>query len=157
MATEEPNIEETKTVESPAIHEHSWHYHNRLPIIVGAVLLALVVFGLGAAAGRVGNRIANFKQGIPAIARDGGLRGGHRSGGFAGKLRDDNSQVLRGVVTSVSDIELKIAGNGATNTITLNSSTSYTNGSKAAVNDSVIVEGTTNNGTFTATRVVINP
>jgi hypothetical protein len=155
MATEEPKVE---TNQSPVIENHrEWHHHNRLPIIIGAVLLAFVVFGLGAVAGRIGNRIANFRQGAPAIARDGGGRGARMRTEFGGKFRSDNSQVLRGVVTSASDTELKIAGNGATNTITLNDKTEYQNGSKAAVNDTVIVEGTTNNGTFTATRIVVNP
>jgi hypothetical protein len=64
---------------------------------------------------------------------------------------------MQGVVTAVNGSTITVAGNGATNTVTTNSSTQYTGGSKAAVNDTIVAVGTTNNNVFTATRIIINP
>lgn len=62
-----------------------------------------------------------------------------------------------GVVTAVNGDGFAIAGHGATSNITTNSSTQYQNGNTVKVNDSVLVFGTNNSGTITATQIVINP
>ncbi len=90
-----------------------------------------------------------------AIDRNGGP--GMRGFGFRGGMMDDNQNRLTGVVTKVDGKNFTIAGNGTTNSITVNDSTQYTNGSTVAINDTVFVSGTVNNGTFTATQVTINP
>jgi hypothetical protein len=87
------------------------------------------------------------------------MAGGGRGFGHRGMMDDGivstNQSVISGVVTSVSDQSFVIAGNGTTNTIQINSDTKYSGASKVSVNDSVTVAGTTSNGSFTATQVVV--
>ncbi len=86
----------------------------------------------------------------------GGLR--HFDGGektFDNPTDGTSRTVLTGVVTQVSASGFTIAGNGTTKTITATSNTSYVGKDKVAVNDSVMVRGTTNSNTFTADSVHI--
>lgn len=61
-----------------------------------------------------------------------------------------------GVVTQVNANNIVVAGNGKSQTITTNSSTTYDNDTKPAVNDTVNVIGTADsNGNITATEVMV--
>ncbi|HET9721825.1 MAG TPA: DUF5666 domain-containing protein [Candidatus Saccharimonadales bacterium] len=100
------------------------------------------------------------------MGRHGYARFAPRSGGAHGHKVGDrrllggnsaNQSRLRGVVTAVNSNSFTLAGGGATNTVQTNGSTQYRNGSQVKVNDSVMVAGTTSNGTFTASVVAINP
>jgi len=82
-------------------------------------------------------------------------------------VRSDNSDGLtttstnttytrtEGVVTAVNSGSIVVAGGGKTQTITTNSSTTYDNGTKPAVNDTVVVIGTQSGSTITATEVAV--
>ncbi|MDB5167481.1 MAG: hypothetical protein JWN26_626 [Candidatus Saccharibacteria bacterium] len=58
-----------------------------------------------------------------------------------------------GVVVAVNSDSIVIAGNGKQTTIKTNSSTTYTNNVKPAVNDTVVIAGTTADSTITATEI----
>lgn len=125
-----------------------------------AVIVLALVFLAGAAA-------ANHRKGY-AVFRTGGPLGAPAEAGFGLRHRtmgafDSNSvpvngqSRLNGVVTSVNGNNFTVAGNGATTNVTTNSSTTYQDGNQVKQNDSVVVFGTTSNGTLTATRIIINP
>jgi len=61
----------------------------------------------------------------------------------------------QGVVTAVSGDSIVIAGGGKTQKIMTNGSTTYTNDTKPAVNDTVVVVGTKDGDTITATQVAV--
>ncbi len=58
-----------------------------------------------------------------------------------------------GVVIAVNSDNIVIAGNGKQTTIKTNSSTKYTDDVKPAANDTVVIAGTTDDGTTTATEI----
>lgn len=60
-----------------------------------------------------------------------------------------------GVVTAVNSDTIVVAGGGKTQTIKTNSSTTYANDTKAAVNDTVVVIGTKDGDTITATQIAV--
>jgi hypothetical protein len=156
MASDEPKVTETKTEDPHAMYHH-WHVRRRPAMIGGGLIALFLVFLFGAFVGRVSGLVHPFgPAGFRGVAIERQARAfDHMAMG--GRLGTANEQRLTGVVTSVGDNTFTIAGSGSTNTVTTNGSTQYTNGTKASVNDTVVVVGTTSNGTFTATRVVINP
>lgn len=123
-----------------------------------AAILVILVFMLGVAAERHHNSgqtffsKAGFRTGFmgPERMHEGGF-------GFGGTQTADGESRTTGVVTSVNGDNFTVAGNGATTNVTTNSSTQYQGGNQVKQNDTVIVRGTTSNGTLTATEVVINP
>lgn len=126
---------------------------RNLLIAGGVVVGVIVVFMAGVALDHASLR----RQRGELLGQRFGTGIMHRGGRMGRQGVKNNENRLRGVVTGVNGDSFTLAGNGATNTVTTNSSTQYTNGSKVAVNDTVLVVGTTNNGTFTASRIVINP
>ncbi len=60
---------------------------------------------------------------------------------------------LTGVVVAVNSDNIVVAGNGKQTTIQTNSSTTYTNDDKPAVNDTVVIKGTTADNKTTATEI----
>lgn len=60
-----------------------------------------------------------------------------------------------GVVTAVNGDSITVAGGGKTQTIKTNSSTTYANDMKPAVNDTVVVVGTKDGDTITATQISV--
>jgi hypothetical protein len=80
-----------------------------------------------------------------------------RPGMMGSKFGTANELRLQGVVTKVDGDTVTVAGGGKTNTVKTSSSTQYSGGSNVAVNDTVIVAGTLNNGTYDATNIVVNP
>lgn len=127
---------------------------------LAALLAVILVFMFGVAAGQV------HRDDGPVSIEKGAMLGGGQQfgvrrtyGGFGtGSGGTLNSQtVIHGVVTSVSGSNFTIAGNGATTSVTTDSSTQYQNGNQVKQNDSVIVSGTSSSGTITATHVAINP
>ena len=62
----------------------------------------------------------------------------------------------QGVVTAVNSDNIVVAGGGRTQTIKTNSSTTYANGTKPVVNDTVVVVGKKDGDTITATQIAVN-
>ena len=138
---------------SPAPAHRGWLYG------VLTVIVLILVFMFGAAAQRHHSSRefmvtgGGFKTSFIGPGRM------HEQGfGFGGDTQTANGESrLNGVVTSVSGANFTVAGNGATNNVTTNSSTQYQGGNQVKQNDTVIVRGTSSNGTITATQIVINP
>jgi hypothetical protein len=158
MPTDKQNSETIKTPEEQTDSTPS--KQTNWVVIVVAVIGVLMIFMAGAWSARfhARQRIEAIKPGIAAFGephRQRGMRDFH-SGGHRAAL-GSNANQLRGVVTAINDTSFTLAGGGTTNTVQTTSSTTYTGGDKVAVNDSVLASGTVNNGTFTATQIVINP
>lgn len=127
--------------------------HN--PWVIGAagIVVLVLVFAAGySTAQRKNNRRS------PVGSMIGSSYGYSRrfGRGFGGHFDMNSANRVSGVVTSVNGNNFTIAGNGSTATVVTNNSTQYTGGNQVKVNDSVLVFGTSNNGTFTATQVIIN-
>jgi hypothetical protein len=133
------------------IHRRRWFWPAT------AVVALILIFGFLASLFAVGMGVRHFN-------REDGFYGRHNHmmmreggpGGFSAHLNDNQSR-LQGVVTSTNGSSFTIAGGGTTNDVQTDSSTQYPNGNQLKVNDTVVVFGTTSNGKFTASRVVINP
>ncbi len=125
---------------------------------VMTVAAGVIIFVIGFFAGHIGGsyRMAAFhRAGVRfGFARNYGP--GMQSGGMPAGITANTNRIT-GVVTAVNGQSFSLAGGGATATIQTNGSTQYSGGSSVAVNDTVVVTGTNNNGTWSATRVVINP
>lgn len=61
----------------------------------------------------------------------------------------------QGVVTAVNSDNIVVAGGGKTQTIKTNGSTTYAGDTKPAVNDTVVVVGTKDGDTITATQIAV--
>ena len=61
----------------------------------------------------------------------------------------------QGVITAVNEDSIVVAGGGKTQTIKTNGDTKYDDEKKPAVNDTVVVTGTKDGDTITATQVVV--
>jgi hypothetical protein len=61
----------------------------------------------------------------------------------------------QGVVTAVNSDNIVVAGGGKTQTIKTNSSTNYVDSTKPVVNDTVVIVGTKDGDTITATQVAV--
>jgi hypothetical protein len=82
----------------------------------------------------------------------------HRGNAFIGKRGfGDNQNRLHGTVTAVNGSGFTVAGNGAVTQVQTSSSTQYHGGNQVKVNDTVVASGTTSDGSFQATDIVINP
>jgi len=120
----------------------------------GAVFILIIIVGLISGVAfhhRLNENVSIIQDkgfGAPGMM----LRSGERT---QWNSTQANQQVLSGVVTGVNGTTFTLAGEGNTNSITTNDSTQYTNDTKPAVNDTVTVYGTTNNGVFTAQEVVV--
>ena len=145
------SVEHGATPKSYTVFQNSrnWLVPGLLIIII-LLLVGMIAHGRADRLGRIDGKA--FGGGFSTMR--GPERGFIRTGG---KIGGSNQAQLRGVVTAINGSTFTIAGDGATNDVTTNSSTQYQGGSQPKVNDSVLVSGTTNNGTFTATEVVINP
>jgi hypothetical protein len=147
-----PEIPTEQPTQRAHPHQHSPGKAGVLLAIIGIIV---VVFGVGVLATQIGDSHHNRLRIGPMMEVD---RGEFHHGMMRGGGSQVTNQIrLSGVVTAVSDSSFTIAGGGTTNTIQTNSSTQYSGDSKASVNDTVIVVGTTSNSVFTATQVVINP
>jgi hypothetical protein len=149
--------EEVASVEHDTPPQHYTVFQNSRNWLVPALLIVIILLLIGMIAHGRTDRLSRidgkgFGGGFSTMR--GPERGFMRAGG---KVGGSNQAQLRGVVTAVNGSTFTIAGGGATNDVTTNSSTQYQGGSQPKVNDSVLVSGTTNGGTFTATEVVINP
>lgn len=124
---------------------------NWLYGLVGLLVLAIVFMaGVGIANHRGFNNVGPGK-------RFGMAMGPRRNGIFRQGIGASQGNRISGVVTSVNGGDFTIAGNGSTTNVTTSSSTQYQNGNSVKQNDTVVVFGTTTNGTITATEVAINP
>jgi len=161
---EQPNVAEKPKRTLPKLSTGWW-----VLIAVFAFFALLGVFAIGSAAVHMASNRATRAVGIYGeqgviVQNDGN---GFRTGGMMGGRRylDDTSTTttttttttrLSGVVTAVDGSMITVAGNGTTNKVIVNDSTTYTGSTKpAAVNDTIIAVGTTSGDTFTATRVVL--
>ena len=143
-----------KEVENPKETRAYSHPGYKIAAAVVALILVFGVFVVGAIAGRAsGDRFMGWHNSItikpgPAMMQ---RRGVSQGGLFS------TTNHISGVVTAVNGDSLTVAGNGATNTVTTNSSTQYQGGGSVKINDTVIAFGSTSSNTFTATEVDINP
>jgi hypothetical protein len=148
--------DEVTAAEQEVSHNHYVAMGNKRNWLVGGVLVILVLLLVGALAHGRNERPGRFGKnfgGYGMMQRQG--RGFMGAGGNFGGTTNQNR--ITGTVTAVNGSTFTVAGGGSTNDVTTNSSTQYQGGAQPKVNDTVVVFGTTNNGTFTATQVVINP
>jgi hypothetical protein len=145
--------------ETPSNQRSVWKklQQNPSPLLT-LELIIVVVFIFGMFLGRVSNQnrahqFNNYRFGGQSFNST-----GRRTGfGMFGGQNSQNQDRIQGVVTNVSGSTLTVAGDGTTNAVQINSSTQYSGGNSAAVDDTVIVSGTTSNGAFTASKIDINP
>lgn len=138
--------------------------------IVGLVVLvyALLVIGgfwfLHAVADHQGaNGMTNTQAGMSRQGGRPGFGGGERtynlrqseSDGLTTTTTNTTYTQTQGVVTAVNSDSIVVAGGGKTQTIKTNSSTTYVDDTKAAVNDTVVIVGTKDGDTITATQIAV--
>ena len=117
-------------------------------VIIAAAFLILVLLAGVAAVHRAATVIGFKGPRQMAIAPGGRM--------FRAYVNPNGSN-LTGVVTAINGDKLTIAGNGTTSTVSTTSSTQYVGASQVAIDDTVMISGTTASGTLTATQIVINP
>jgi len=139
-------------------------------LIATLIILIIIIVGLIIAAGYFAvrsNAYNRFGIGAPGVTTiDRSIRFGGR--GFVGGGQYTTTEVsngsvtttvynyITGVVTAVNSDNIVIAGGGKSTTIQTNGSTTYTDGTKPAVNDTVTVEGTTSGSTITASQITVD-
>jgi hypothetical protein len=138
-----------------------WRKLQQDPVaVLILVLIVAVVFVAGIFLGHAANlrKTVHFSErGFTSIQSSGSttyIRQGF--GQFSGSNTTNQSRI-QGVVTNVNGSTFTVAGDGTTNIVQTNSSTQYTGGTTVAINDTIVVLGTINNSTFTASNVDINP
>lgn len=134
------------------------------------VVLAVVAFFALLGAFAIGNAVMHMavNRTTRVVTDVSGSRGmmfqderGLRTGGMMGVRSDfDENTVsttrVSGVVTAVDGSTITVAGNGTTRKVIVNDSTVYVGDDKpAAVNDTIMVVGTTSGDTLTANRVML--
>ena len=141
---------ETGTTQPVRIHNNSGY---KIAAVAIALILLFGVFVAGALAGRF--------SGQRGFAGSEFLRSDTKSlmmgREFGSRNLLSSTDRITGVVTAVNGSSFTVAGHGATNTVSTDSSTQYQGGDSVKVNDSVMAFGSTSNNTFTATQVAINP
>ncbi|MET0979923.1 MAG: DUF5666 domain-containing protein [Candidatus Saccharimonadales bacterium] len=86
---------------------------------------------------------------------DRGYGGGHMMNDYYTSTQD-GSTIISGVVSAINGDTITVIGNGNSENIKTDSSTTYsTSSKKVSVNDSVIVRGVANGDTFTANSIII--
>ncbi|RWZ78605.1 MAG: hypothetical protein EOT05_02540 [Candidatus Microsaccharimonas sossegonensis] len=147
-----------------AEHRHSRSWVIAIVAIVVVVYLMLMVAGLWLFQSIADRRNSLGTNGTTATEQLGGryeFGGGDRSytlrqsssDGLTTTTTNTTYTQTQGVVTAVNSDSIVVAGGGKTQTIKTNSSTTYVNSTKPAVNDTVVVVGTKNGTTITATQV----
>lgn len=136
--------------------------HTTVQQKYGVLAVVGIAIVLAFTAGMILEHSSRGRQAIRPMGVGGfvmGERGQAGPHGFSRRLNssDENLSHISGVVTTVNGSTFTVAGHGTTNSVQTTSSTQFTGGDKVAVNDSVLVSGSTANGTFTATQVAINP
>lgn len=139
--------------------------------VIGIVAIVVVIYAMLVVGGLwVFHSIANHQNSV------GGMTMSQHMGrqGFAGPAGERTYSVsqsssdgltttttnttytqTQGVVTAVNGDSIVVAGGGKTQTIKTNSSTTYVDDVKAAVNDTVVVVGTKDGDTITATQIAV--
>ncbi len=134
-------------------------------VIVGFVVLILLVVAAMVVAHGVRDNLVGQRQPRYQMTSRGGY-GGYPNGSFYSQTSNSDGLTTTttttrytyttGVVTKVNNDSIVVAGNGKAQTIATNSSTTYDNGTKPAVNDTVQVIGTADSsGNITATEVQV--
>jgi hypothetical protein len=167
--TSSGHLENGVPVRAAGVRRHSRQWVIAIVAIVVVVYLMLVVGGLWifhsiAEQQNVGQ---NNTAGGMGTARQAGRSGFGANADRTYNLRQSSSDGLtttttnttytqtEGVVTAVNSDNIVVAGGGKTQTITTNSSTTYANDTKPAVNDTVVVVGTKDGDTITATQIAV--
>jgi uncharacterized protein YdeI (BOF family) len=133
-------------------------------VIAGFVVLILLVMAAIFVVHRVAER-STTNTNVPQFISRGGFGGYHGVTYYSQSSSTDGPTttttttkytVTVGVVTKVNSDSIVVAGNGKTQTIATNSSTTYFNDTKPAVNDTVRIVGTADsNNKVTATEVEV--
>lgn len=101
---------------------------------------------------RTGNNLGQ-QRGYGA-RQEGGLPGSR--GGFGSSTTSSNTFRLSGAVTAVDGSTITVAGNGTITKVIVNDETTFSGDDEpAAVNDTIVVAGTKDGDTFTASRIVL--
>lgn len=102
----------------------------------------------------IGDRNFTSQRSGNGTMQGGGMMGPR--GDFNDSTDSSGTTRLNGVVTAVDGSTITVAGNGTTTKVVVNDTTTYTGDDKpAVVNDTIMVVGTKDGDTLTATRVVI--
>lgn len=154
-------------VETVTAHRRSRQWIIAFVAIIAVVYLMLVVGGLW-----FFNALANHHNGIAdttnsMMEQQSGRRGYSVTGDRTYSVSQSSSDGLtttttnttytqtQGVVTAVNSDNIVVAGGGKTQTVKTNTSTTYANGTKPAVNDTVVIVGTKDGATITATQIAV--
>ncbi|MBU6389828.1 hypothetical protein KGQ71_04935 [Patescibacteria group bacterium] len=157
MAEPEDRKDEVENKETDRERYNHHYWGAKLLAVCGVIFLIFIVIGVISTVTLHYRRFNGYSgAAFPGPVMMRGYYGGQtyvRHMGFG--AGNENQQQLSGVVTAVNGNGFTIAGGGSSNTVQTNSSTQYYESQKPVVNDTVSVYGTTNNGTFTATEVVV--
>jgi len=150
-------------VEAAPRHSRKWVLS--IVAIVVVVYLILAVGGLWFLHSVADHRDGASSDTRTTMAQHGqrGLGNGERtytvrqssSDGLTTTTTNTTYTQTQGVVTAVNGDSIVVAGGGKTQTIKTNSSTTYVDDTKAAVNDTVVVVGTKDGDTITATQIAV--
>lgn len=142
-------VEKSATIDRKTVNK--WLAGTALAAAVVGLIVGAVVGSIRADHGRFGGPdFDNDRSGRSGRM----LRGDDTPRGGMMRGTVDASTMVHGTVTEVGDTTMQVAGNGTVKTVTLNDKTTYGT-KKPAVNDSVMVRGTTSSDTFTATSVQV--
>jgi hypothetical protein len=168
MAEKEQKIEEETAETKPTSAHASKRPASKwiLWVVIGivAVYVILMVIGFGvfrAIANRNGNSMMNGARTAqmmdrPRFSNERSYNVQQSSSdGLTTTTTNTTYTQTQGVVTAVNSDSIVVAGGGKTQTIKTNSSTTYASDTKPAVNDTVVVVGTKDGDTITATQIAV--
>ena len=137
-----------------------------IAVVIGAVVLYAIIAIVGVWALRMWNERHTAMTDLPQMSQrfDVYHRGmgertfTSRSSSSDGLTTTTTTTVYtqtQGVVTKVDGDTITVAGGGKTQTIKTDASTTYSDDTKPAVNDTVVIVGTKDSDTITATQVAV--
>jgi hypothetical protein len=132
------------------------HDHTLLIVSVGLALVVVLFVGIGLGAwGR------NQRAVMRSVSIAGGFPGPKVVSSYVGGAGVgpvvNSADSVSGTVTTLNGSSFTVAGYGSSTNVQTDSSTQYRYGDSVKVDDTVVVYGTTNNGTLSASLVSINP
>jgi hypothetical protein len=135
-------------------------------IVIGTLVFYLILIGAGVWAfkGMADHNRENKGEGVRTtkVMHRSGFEGERTfvvqqstSDGLTTTTTNKTYTQTRGVVTKVNSDSIVVAGGGKSQTIKTDASTGYSDGTKPAVNDTVIVVGTKDGDAITATEIAV--
>jgi hypothetical protein len=158
---EEPGKDKIPQNSEHQVHPLHPSWRNPWVVLAGVLIVAFILLCAGSFdLSKTYTIHAGYgSRGLISAGPGGGITKGmgFSRSGTGGFVYSSNANLVSGVVTAVNGSTLTVAGDGSTSSVDTTSSTSYTNAPSAVVNDTVIATGSTSGGTFTATRIIVNP